>query len=149
MNQADSEPASLILRAVLALGRRLRAERPQDSVTLSALGALSTLLRLGAMPAARLAEEERLKPQSLTRIIAALEAAGAVARRRSASDRREIVISVTRRGRAILDKDRRGRSAWLERAMMQTLTDDEREILHAASRIMVKLADYRPDQLPL
>ena len=66
------DDTALIVRGVLRLSRRLRAERPDSSVSLSALGILSTLHRSGPMPAARLAQAERLQPQSLSRLIADL-----------------------------------------------------------------------------
>ena len=134
------DPADHIVSAVLGLGRRLRAERPAGSPSLSAISVLSTLRRAGAMPATQLAAAERLQPQSLTRIIAGLEAAGWIARRRSTADRREISIALTARGRKLLDGERRARQAWLERAIATTLTAAERTTLLAAADVMLKLA---------
>jgi len=134
------DPADHIVRAVLSLGRRLRAERPHGSASLSALGILSTLGRAGAMPATRLAAEERLQPQSLTRLITSLERAGWITRRRSTEDRREITIALTARGRRILDGERKARQAWLKRMISATLTAGERATLLEAADIMLKLA---------
>ena len=116
MAASDQESTALIVRAVLSLGRRLRAERPQGSAPLSAIAILSTLNRLGPMPAARLATEERLQPQSLTRIILALERQGWIARARSGADRREITIALTKRGAGLLADDMQARRLWLGRA---------------------------------
>jgi DNA-binding MarR family transcriptional regulator len=135
------EAADHVVRAVLSLARRLRAERPRRSASLSSIGVLSTLNRAGAMPATRLASEERLRPQSLTRIILHLEAAGWITRKRSAHDRREITIALTPRGRRILDGERKTRQAWLERAIAAKLTATERSVLLAAADIMLKLAE--------
>jgi len=140
--------ADRIVRAILALGRRLRSERPAGAASLSAIGVLSTLNRAGAMPATRLAAEERLQPQSLTRIIGSLERAGWVSRKRSASDRREISIALTARGRRILDGEVRARRAWLSRAIAATLTPAERATLAAASEAMLKLANHEVDAAP-
>ena len=90
MMENGNKEALAILRAVLSLGRRLRAERPDGAVPLAALGILVTLARSGPMVATRLAAEERLQPQSLTRIVARLEEGGVIARTRSTTDRREI-----------------------------------------------------------
>lgn len=134
------DPAEHIVGAVLALGRRLRAERPRGTASLSGLSILSTLLRSGAMPATRLAAEERLQPQSLTRLIAGLEAKGWIARKRNPTDRREISISLTARGRRLIDDDRKSRRAWLKHALATTLTASERATLLAAADVMLKLA---------
>lgn len=139
--QADRpEDALSILKAVLALARRLRTERPGGAVTLSTLSILGTLNRLGPIPAIRLAQEERLQPQSLTRILASLEKDGHIARTRNAADRREMTIALTKRGRKLLMDDIHSRRAWLEGAMAATLNPSERELLFAAAETMLKLA---------
>ncbi len=138
------EHAALLLRSVLSLGRRLRAERPEGSAGLSALAILGTLHRLGPIPATRLAAEERLAPQSLTRTIADLERKGWIARSLSDADRREHRIALTPDGERVLAADLRARRLWLERAMAATLSEGEREMLFAASGAMAKLAAYEP-----
>jgi DNA-binding MarR family transcriptional regulator len=140
MANDDGKEALSILRAVLALGRRLRAERPPGAATLSGISILGTLSRLGPMAATRLAAEERLQPQSLTRIVASLEAGGLIARERSAADRRAIVIALTQQGRTVLANDLWARRRWLQRAMKAALDKDERTTLIAASEAMLKLA---------
>ncbi len=129
-----------ILKAVLALGRRLRAERPRGAAPLSALSILGTLHRLGPIPATRLAAEERLQPQSLTRILSSLEKDGLIERTRNGADRREITIALTERGRRLLVEDIRAREAWLEDAMAAALNESECDLLFAASEAMLKLA---------
>lgn len=135
----NSEQVTLIVRGVLALNRRLRAERPSGAPGLPAISILGTLRRLGPMPARRLAVEERLQPQSLTRLIGELETNGWIARTRSELDRREISIELTALGKAVLAEDMRGRRVWLEKAMAATLTEAEREALIEASSAMLKL----------
>lgn len=142
----ETEDTARILRGVLSLGRRLRAERPQGSASLSAIGLLGTLHRLGSMPAVRLAAEERLQPQSLSRLIAALERDGLIARAPGKADRRELLISLTDRGRAALAADMGARRQWLDRAMAATLTEAERALLQQAATVMQKLADYDGDE---
>lgn len=140
MQSANSEQVASLLRAVLALGRRLRAERPQGSVSLSEISILATLNRLGSIPAIRVAAEERLQPQSLTRIVTGLERDGLIARKRSDADRREIVIALTEGGRRVLAQDMQARRAWLEAAVAAALTEAERDLLFDASEAMLKLA---------
>ena len=140
MKRGSAKKTASILQAVLALGRRLRAERPPRSVTLSALSILGTLSRLGPIPATRLAAEERLQPQSLTRVVAALEKERLILRTRSDLDRREISVAITKRGERVLTADLLARRAWLEQAISATLSQRERDLLFAASEVMLKLA---------
>jgi DNA-binding MarR family transcriptional regulator len=140
MSSNSDAPATRILRSVLLLGRRLRAARPEGPHSLSTIAILATLHRLGPMPAWRLALEEHLQPQSVTRIIGALERDELISRMRSETDRREIELSITPHGRTVLSEDIGARRAWLEKTMDDHLTPEERRTLMEASEIMLKLA---------
>ena len=140
MTKADDQEALSLLRAILALGRRLRAERPDGAVTLAAVSLLGTLGRLGPMPAVRLAAEERLQPQSLTRIVAGLEEEGLIERRRDPADQRALIVALTETGKTVLAEDLRTRQAWLRDAMFGALSREERATLIAAADPMRKLA---------
>ncbi len=96
------------------------------------------------MVATQLAVEERLQPQSLSRLLADLQQARLIARNRSEVDRREIKIKLTEKGRQALIDDMAVRRAWLDDTMNHALTTDERKTLLAASSIMLKLAAYDP-----
>jgi DNA-binding MarR family transcriptional regulator len=121
--------------------RRLRSERPADSVSLSALGVLATLRRHGALLAVDLAALERLKPQSLTRLLAGMERAGLIERQPSALDGRARSIALTARGRAILRRDLEARREWLAGAIARTLSIAERELLVSAAPFMLKVSE--------
>lgn len=138
----DDEQTAMIVRGILSLGRRMRAERPQGSVSLAEISILATLRRLGPIPATRLAAEERLRPQSLTRLVAGLESDGLISRSPSEIDRRELLITVTRKGLSALDADIAPRRQWLQEAMLAALTDDERDVILEASELMLKLANH-------
>jgi DNA-binding MarR family transcriptional regulator len=144
MHSAASDPVALFLRSILALGRRVRAERPPGSLSLSGLGILGSLNRNGPLAATRLAIEERLQPQSLTRLVADLERLQFISRRRSDTDRRAIIIAITAKGRRALFDDIAARRSWLEMAMTAALSPAEREAILAASVLMLKLATYPP-----
>lgn len=139
-----SDDTAVIVRGVLRLGRRLRAERA-GVVSLSALGMLSTLHRLGPMPAARLAKAERLQPQSLSRLISQLERDGLITRHPGEKDRRTLILEITGAGRQALSSDMAARRAWLEGAMRRVLVPGEREMLAHAAVAMLRLADEGTD----
>jgi DNA-binding MarR family transcriptional regulator/uncharacterized glyoxalase superfamily protein PhnB len=146
MSKADSdEPSALIARAVLRLGRRLRAARPDHSVNLSTLALLTTLHRRGPMSAVQLAREEKLQPQSLTRLLAAMTREGLIARETDPADRRAHVIQLTREGRSVVARDMAARRAWLDQAMDMALTLQEREQLAGAAPLMLKVAGQEPE----
>jgi DNA-binding MarR family transcriptional regulator len=143
------ESAALIARGVLRLARRLRAARSPEAVSLSAFGLLTTLIRLGPMPAVRLAHEEGLQPQSLTRLMASLETEGLIRRRRDESDRRAVMVDITGEGRRAVARDMAARRAWLEQAMALALNPAEHAQLAQAAQLMLKVAEQAVDELPL
>jgi DNA-binding MarR family transcriptional regulator len=89
-----------------------------------------------------LAAEERLQPQSLTRLISELEQSRLIVRKRSNDDRRKITIAITARGRRVLLEDIAARRDWLETALNEALDPLERGVIFAASAVMVKLASH-------
>jgi DNA-binding MarR family transcriptional regulator len=113
---------------------------------------LSTLHRCGPMPAARLAQAERLQPQSLSRLIAQLDREGLIKRRRGREDRRMLILEITAAGRRALSRDIAARRSWLESAMRKVLLPGERELLAHAAVAMLRLADEgvgQPDDSPI
>ena len=131
---------ALIARAILQLGRRLRAERPASAVTISGLGLLSRLHQRGPMTGVELAKAERLQPQSLSRLITRLEADRLIARNPGEADRRTLVIAITPAGRRVLKRDMDARRAWLEARLAEVLTPDERARLSDAAALMLRVA---------
>jgi DNA-binding MarR family transcriptional regulator len=97
------------------------------------------------MPAARLAQAERLQPQSLSRLIAQLERGGLIRRRPGQEDRRTLILEITAAGRQALSHDMAARRAWLEGAMRRVLVPGEREMLAHAAVAMLRLADEGVD----
>lgn len=135
------EAAGVVRRAVGALGRRLRAERPANSLSATKLVLLGQLCRRGSATQADLAERERIQPQSLTRVLAELVEEELISRRPDPQDGRKQLLDITARGRGALTGDMQVRDAWLAKAMEAELSEAEREVLRSAAKIMERLAD--------
>lgn len=127
--------------AVLRLARRLR-QHAAVGVTPSQLSVLSTVERHGAMTLGDLADHEAVQPPSVTRMVAALEEAGLLARRASDTDRRAVLVELTPAGTRALAGIRTRRDAWLA-ARLATLDPDERVRLLAALPVLEKLVEVR------
>jgi DNA-binding MarR family transcriptional regulator len=123
----------------MRLARRLRVERGSDDLTLSQMAVLGTLDRHGASTVGELANIERVKPPSMTRIVNSLAEAGMVGRRPHETDGRQVVVDLTDEARAVLAEDRRRRDAWLALRLSE-LTADERELLGRAAPLLDRLA---------
>ena len=124
----------------MRLARRLRAERSDETLGLSQLSALSSLMRSGPLSPTALAELERIQPPSMTRVITALEERGLVERAPHTSDRRQSVIEITEAGRAIVLEDRRRRAAWLAQRF-QTLSVEEQAQIAAVLPIIERIGE--------
>ena len=125
------------------LARRLRAERLakglEPGLSDTQLAALAALERHTAMSPGELAEHEKVQPPSMTRVITALEERGLVTRQAHATDRRQVVLTVTDHGRSVVQQSRRLREAWLAQRLRE-LTPQERQTLRAAAPILEKLS---------
>jgi len=141
----SQEQVAHIVTGVLRLGRRLRAQRPADSVSLSALSLMATLNEHGPMPAARLAEMQRMQPQSLTRLIQDLETRGLIARD-PGPDRRTLMLSLTDQGAAAFRYDIAARHRWLRDEMARMLDADDQILLAMAASVMLKLTRGEPEE---
>ena len=138
----DPALASRLRMSVMRLGRRLRQQRADDNLTPSQIAALATLDREGALPLGELAAREHVRPPSMTRITAALEELGLVARTPHPTDGRLVLFSVTREGAKLLADDRKRRDVWLCDHLAR-LDPEEQEILRQAAPILERLATER------
>jgi DNA-binding MarR family transcriptional regulator len=138
--RSDAGLASALRISVSRLARRLRAERLakglEPGLSDTQLAALAALERHAAMTPGELAEHEKVQPPSMTRVIAALEERGLVTRGPHATDRRQVVLTVTEPGRAVVQQLR---EAWLAKRLRE-LTPQERATLRAAAPILEKLS---------
>lgn len=123
----------------MRLARRVRAEKSDDSLTLTQLSALASLAHSGPLSPTALAEHERVQPPSMTRVIAILEERGLAVRVPHPRDRRQAVIEISPAGLAIIEEDRRRRTAFLAR-VLDSLEPEDRAALSAAAPILERIA---------
>ncbi|MGO8962078.1 MAG: MarR family transcriptional regulator [Streptosporangiaceae bacterium] len=141
--RSDAGLATALRISVSRLARRLRAERLakglEPGLSDTQLAALAALERHTAMSPGELADHEKVQPPSMTRVITALEERGLVTREAHATDRRQVVLTVTDHGRAVVQQSRRLREAWLAQRLRE-LTPQERQTLRQAAPILEKLS---------
>ncbi|MEO6206198.1 MAG: MarR family transcriptional regulator [Mycobacteriales bacterium] len=128
----DTALASELRSTVMRLARRLRAERADATWSLSQLATLGTLDRHGPLTPSELAAHERVQPPSMTRILATLETADLVSRTDHPTDGRQVLMSVSPAGKAMLREDRQRRDAWLAQRMRDLPAEDLAALRRAA-----------------
>ena len=141
--RSDAGLATALRISVSRLARRMRAQRLasglEPGLSDTQLAALSALERHGMMTPGELAEHEKVQPPSMTRVVAVLEERGLVIREPHASDRRQVVLTVTEQGKEVVRQSRRLREAWLAQRLRE-LTPAERALLRQAAPILEKLS---------
>lgn len=139
-----AETASVLRASVLRLARRLRVERDRSALSNNKIAVLSHLAREGASTPSRIARDERQHPQSLTRPLAELEAAGFIHRDPDPEDARRGLLRLTPEGRAAFDADMRLRDRWLADAL-ERLSPEQLALLSAAARLLDELQPSHGD----
>lgn len=116
----------------------------ERSISLGKMGVLSRLSNDGAATASALSAALHISPQAITIVVRELEALGLVARTPDAADRRRIWVDITDAGRARLTFERGAGSGWLDEAVTEKLSADERATLAAALPVLRKLSTAAP-----
>ncbi len=133
--KAEKEELAPRLRwAVTRMARRLRQEAGTDMGP-SQVAALATVERHGPLSPSELAELERIKRPSATRIVGHLEEAGLVERVRDPDDGRASILSITADGRALLRGLRERKTAYLAKRL-GALNDADRRTLERAAELL-------------
>ncbi len=123
----------------MRLSRRMRQERDDVGLSATHLAALATLERHGPLPLGELAAREKVAPPSMTRVVTRLAASGYVDRQSRPGDRRQVLVTITEPGRALLAADRRRRDEWLS-ARLGELTGNELAVLQDVIPVLDRLA---------
>jgi DNA-binding MarR family transcriptional regulator len=121
--------------------RRLRGreqKQPRD-LTNSQLRALFVLGKSVEVTAGELARSADLNPASVTAMLDQLEVNGIVGRRRAAHDRRVCMVSLTDKGRAIVDGERLRWQAFWERGLGDVPEPELNAALHVMRRMIALL----------
>jgi DNA-binding MarR family transcriptional regulator len=140
VKDADCRLASDLALSVVRLARQLRFRRPNSPISLTQLSALSTLSKEGAMTPGALAVRERVRPPSMTRVVASLAELGFVARTPDPADGRQVLVSVSDAGIHLVEWERRASQEWL-RSRLAELQPDQRATLLEAADLMKTLID--------
>ncbi len=123
-------------RVVKALEVYSRDVELTFGVTGPQLWALKTLERSGPLPVSRLAEELAVHQTSASLLVSRLEHRGLIRRTRSQQDRRVVLLSLTRQGRAIAKRAPEAAQGRLMHGLLAMPGREVRQIRVAVERIV-------------
>jgi DNA-binding MarR family transcriptional regulator len=130
------QAASQVRVVVGRLNRRLREIADRHELTPSQAVVLSRLDKDGPASASELAAAERVRPQSMAKILGALRDADLIERHPDPDDGRRQVVSLTTAGRHLIHGDRKVRQEWLARALQEHCTEEERQLVIKALALL-------------
>ncbi|EFG76576.1 transcriptional regulator, MarR family [Mycobacterium parascrofulaceum ATCC BAA-614] len=130
------------LRVVFSrLRRRLRELATDGDLTPSQTAVLNRLWKDGPSSASGLASAERVRPQSMATIVAALKQRGLIERRPDPEDKRRQLISLTAAGRRRAESNRQVSEEWLARAIHERYSERERRVILDALVLLERLTE--------
>jgi DNA-binding MarR family transcriptional regulator len=131
------EVAAQLRVAIFRTARRLRQEAGAD-LGPAPLAALGTIERHGPLTPSELADLEGVRRPTATRMIARLDGEGLIVRTPDPADGRSSLVSASPRGRALLRRLRKRRTAYLARRLGE-LPADEVVVLARAAQILEQI----------
>jgi DNA-binding MarR family transcriptional regulator len=132
--------ATMLRPLLLRVTRNMRSQRVDTSITLSELSALHSLGTSGPMTARDLAAMEAVRPPSMTKVLAKLEAQELIHREPDPSDKRQSLLVITNAGSDLVESENQSRATWLTQQLTK-LTQEELMILSIAAPVLAKIAD--------
>ena len=126
--------------AAIRLLRHVRKEDAASGIPGAQLSVLSVLVFAGPQTLGALAQAEQVKPPTMSQLVGELERRGLAVRR--PLDRRSIQVSVTEKGRRLLEAGRRRRLARLT-GSLSGLPAAKLALLHEAAELMMAVTEPR------
>ena len=134
-----AETAARLRLAIVRTARRMRQEAGGElSPTL--IAALATIERHGPLTPSELADIERVKRPTATRIAAALEKDGLIERAADPTDGRACLLSISREGKALVKRVRSRKNAYISRRLRK-LGDEDVETLERAAEVLERMLE--------
>lgn len=123
------------------LRRRVKEAGGDGELTPTQESVVRRLDREAPLSASDLAVAERIRPQSMAAVIAALDERGWIERRADPHDGRKQLLSLSAAAQKDLRNWRRLREEWLARALQDRYTHDERETITEALALLYRITE--------
>jgi DNA-binding MarR family transcriptional regulator len=131
ISETEEQLAPRLRWAITRMARRLRQEAGVD-LGPSQVASLATIERHGPLSPSGLAERERIKRPTVTRIVGHLEDAGLVERVKDPEDGRASILTVTPAARTLLKNLRARKTAYLAKRLAAMDAEDRHTLERAA-----------------
>jgi DNA-binding MarR family transcriptional regulator len=141
MNERASSLAAE-LRAILGrLKRKVREQGGRNDLRPSQVSVLLRIEQDGPAAVSSLARVEGMRPQSMSAVVTSLLEAGLVSGSPDPNDRRQTLISLSRKCEKLLKDGRAARQDWLTTTIQKKLSVQEQERLASAVGLLARLME--------
>ena len=141
--QTNLQLASDLRVVVARLIKKLRTKSATaGKLSLTERSVLALLDQHKELLPSELAAMEKITTQSMSQILNHLLELGYIHRKADKTDGRKVIISLTKAGQDFLYKARNERDEWLNKALQETCSPKEQELLRRALGPLTKLVDF-------
>ena len=138
-SQKAEQVADLLHGTAIRLLRFVRKEDAAAGITGPQLSVLSVLVYAGPQTLGKLAAAEQVRPPTMSQMVTELEKRGLAMRK--PLDRRSVLVTVTEKGKRLLEAGRKRRLAKLATAL-SALPSEHLETLREASELIVSVTEF-------
>lgn len=144
MNEENNLQLAFDLQTVvIRLVKKLRSKSSiTNELSLTERSVLKLLNQHNELLPTELAAMEKITTQSMSQILNHLSALNYIVRTASSSDKRKVIISLSAEGLDLLHKTRHERDEWLSKAIKETCTESEQNILQKCLLPLTRLVDF-------
>ena len=141
--QTDIQLASELRTVITRLTKKLRKHSVTGmQLSLTERSTMSLLDQYGELLPNELAAMEKITRQSMSQILNHLHELGYIIKKTHDTDNRKTIISLSKEGQTILYKVRNERDEWLQKALQETCSVKEQELIKKALVPLTKLVDF-------
>jgi DNA-binding MarR family transcriptional regulator len=140
-NAATLATASDLRQLIGKLRRKLSEQATPGDFTPSQISVLTRLLRDGPTTLTALARAEGMRPQSMSAIVAALDAVGYVSGAPDPTDGRQTILSLTEMATTTINANRVAKDDWLSHAIREKYDQREQAELTRAVELLRRLLE--------
>lgn len=141
--EKDLQFVSDLRTVVTRLIKKLRRESATaQQLSLTERSTLGLLLQNGGLLPSELAAMEKITNQSMSQILNHLLEMGLIIRTNSETDKRKVMITLTDKGKQLILQIHNERDEWLAKAITETCTAEEQEIIKKVILPLTKVVDF-------
>lgn len=141
-DQSTRQLASSLRNAITRLTKKLRTRSATgEKLSLTERSTIALLDQHQQLMPTELAAMEHITTQSMSQVLSNLQELGLIIRTASETDKRKVLISLSPLGTETLHRVRNEREEWLNKALNELCTPEERELLQKALVPLGKLVD--------